>query len=64
MEKRLRALFDYQRFLQNDRLARMISEAEEASAELSDEDLELVSAAGDPSTNLSLRKGEGHDREL
>lgn len=48
VEKRLRALFEYQRFQRNSHLASLIEETEEKySHELSDDDLELVNAAGD-----------------
>lgn len=47
MENKLKSLFEYQRFAQNERLAAIIAESEEAnSAELSDDMLEYVSAAG------------------
>lgn len=53
MENKLKSLFEYQRFAQNERLAAIIAESEEAnSAELSDDMLEYVSAAG----ALSLEK--------
>ena len=49
MEKTLKKLFDYQRFEQNERLEKLIRETESRCAgELSDEELTLVSAAGDP----------------
>lgn len=48
MERILRTLFDYQRFADNERLAAVIGETEAASFEpLSDDDLELVNAAGE-----------------
>lgn len=48
MEKKLRQLFDYQKFQKNPRLEAMLSEAEgRYDSGLSDDDLELVSAAGD-----------------
>ncbi len=49
MEKKLKALFDFQRFAGDPRLSRLIEETEERSEkELSDDDLSLVSAAGEP----------------
>lgn len=47
--KKLARAFDFQRFQQNPRLAAITCEAESryAKAALSDDDLELVSAAGD-----------------
>ena len=48
MEQKLKRLFDYQRFQKNSRLDAMLAEAEERYAGgLTDEALELVSAAGD-----------------
>jgi len=48
MERRLKNLFDYQRFENNPRLARLIDETEQryVITAIDDEDLELVSAAG------------------
>ena len=49
MADKLKRLFDYQRFEGNSRLQKLIGETEARSgAELSDDQLELVSAAGDP----------------
>lgn len=48
MENKLKSLFEFQRFEQNKRLAKLISETEARQAvEISDDDLELVAAAGD-----------------
>lgn len=48
MEQKLKRLFDYQRFQKNSRLEAMLAEAEGRYAGgLTDETLELVSAAGD-----------------
>ena len=48
MEKKLKKLFDYQRFEQNTKLEKLIQETENRYAkELSEEDLSLVSAAGE-----------------
>ena len=60
LEKRLALLFDFQRFAQNRRLAALIAGAEARfSALLTDDDLEQVSAAGQPDErNL---KGERPD---
>ena len=49
MEQKLKRLFDYQRFQKNSRLDAMLAEAEGRYAEMDDEALELVSAAGDDS---------------
>ena len=48
MNKKLKMLFDYQRFEQNAKLEKLIQETESRYAkELSEEDLSLVSAAGE-----------------
>ena len=47
MEQKLKRLFDYQKFARNPRLDAMLSEAEgRYDHAVSDDDLELVSAAG------------------
>lgn len=47
MENKLKKLFDYQRFEQNEHLAKLIAETEtRQAAELSDDDLAFVAAAG------------------
>ena len=47
MERNVKRLFDYQKFARNPRLEAMLSEAEgRYDRGLSDDDLELVSAAG------------------
>lgn len=48
MENKLKKLFDYQHFENNSRLAELISETENRyAAELSDDELFMVSAAGE-----------------
>ena len=48
MDKKLKMLFDYQRFEKNQRLEELIRETESRYAkELSEEELSLVSAAGE-----------------
>ena len=47
VEAKLKLLFDFQKYENNSRLARMIEEAE-GYAELSDESLSFVNAAGEP----------------
>ena len=49
MEQKLKRLFDYQRFQKNSRLDAMLAEAEGRCAEVDEDALELVSAAGDDS---------------
>lgn len=46
MEKKLKRLFDYQRFERNEHLEKLISKTESRARELSDEDLSFVNAAG------------------
>ena len=49
MEKKLKSLFDFQKFEGNEELAKMIAETESRfNKALSDEDLLMVSAAGMP----------------
>lgn len=48
MEKKLKSLFEYQRFARNERLSALIAESEAAcSEELDDDMLFFVSAAGE-----------------
>ena len=47
MEEKIKVLFDCQRFFQNQRLEDMILDTEPRYHELGDDELELVSAAGD-----------------
>lgn len=63
MEEQLKKLFDFQRFEQNKRLAALIEGAEERYGHtLSDEDLECVSAAGEPDAQRA-QKGEDDGRK-
>ncbi|MBQ0037200.1 MAG: hypothetical protein KBS74_00850 [Clostridiales bacterium] len=49
MENKLKKLFDYQRFEKNEKLEKLIQETEiRYAVELSDDDLSLVNAAGEP----------------
>ena len=50
-EQALKKLFDYQRFEKNSRMEQMIKAAEDSGEELSDEELSLVSAAGEITTD-------------
>lgn len=60
MEKKLRALFDCQRFEKNVHLERLINETESRYAmELSDEDLDMLNAAGEPETAGLKKKADG-----
>ena len=48
MEKKLKSLFEYQRFEKNEKLEKLISQTESRfERELSEDDLFLVNAAGD-----------------
>lgn len=61
MEKELKKLFDYQRFEKNERLEKLIRETESRYAtELSDDDLSLVNAAGEPE-NIQVGGIAGHN---
>ena len=63
MENKLKKLFDYQRFEQNDKLEKLIHETESRYArELSDEDLSLVNAAGEPEAD-KIRGGSTPQKE-
>lgn len=64
MERRIKNIFDYQRFSSNLRLSAMIADVEQryaelSSSELSDDDLDFVNAAGD-----LYRSEEDQDDEL
>ena len=48
MEEKLKQLFEFQRFSPDKRLSRMIADVQLRYAQLSDEALELVAAAGEP----------------
>lgn len=62
MERALKELFDFQYIAQNKRLSALIAqtEARYSGNALSDSDLELVNAAGDP--NNQLNEDKNHDR--
>ena len=58
MENKLIKLFEYQKFEQNERLAKLIAETEaRQAAEISDDDLEMVAAAGEI-TEISTEEKE------
>ena len=50
MDKKLKSMFEYQKFAQNSRLSKLIADTENryTAHELSDDDLWLVNAAGVP----------------
>lgn len=61
MENKLKALFDFQRFENNSKLAKIISETESRyAAELSDDDLFMVAAAGNPAQMRPDDENEKH----
>lgn len=61
MEKKLRYLFDYQKFQRNPRLDAMLAESEGRCAEVDEGALEQVSAAGDgPLTVHRTVEGADH----
>lgn len=62
MEHTLKKLFDFQKFEGNSRLAAMLADTESRYAGLSDDDLEMVSAAGEHNP-LNPFKGEEPDDE-
>lgn len=58
-QKKLTALFDYQRFAGNERLQALIADTENRCLNaLSDDDLEWVSAAGEPSELREKKDGQ------
>ena len=57
MEQKIKTLFDYQRFENNPRLGKLIAETESRYAvELSDEELFMVAAAGEPEDGEERKK--------
>ncbi len=57
MENKLKSLFDYQRFKGNEKLERLIVETESRYCkELSDDEMALVSAAGEPFVEMAARE--------
>ena len=59
MENKLKKLFDYQRFEKNEKLEKLIQETENGyAAELSDEDLSFVNAAGEPMCSTAIGIGK------
>ena len=66
MENKLRRVFEYQKFAANSRLGAMIAETERRYQALNDDDLFLVSAAGetDIMNDISENKDEYRDRNI
>ena len=50
MEQKLKNLFDFQKFEQNQKLSKIIEKAESEGVMLSDEELSFVNAAGEQPT--------------
>lgn len=61
MEKILRNLFDYQRYQRNANLDKLIEDTRSRYSLLSDDDLELVSAAGDIYADPTRKPPENHE---
>lgn len=62
MENKLNKLFDYQRFEGNKRLEKLIAETEARyAAQLSDDDLSFVCAAGEAEAGGLLNNAAGSD---
>lgn len=65
MEKKLKQLFDFQRFEKNQKLDKMIQETENYySKELSDKELSFVAAAGDWTEDGNVKKEIVKDNEI
>lgn len=61
VEKKLKKLFEYQKFEQNERITKFIAETKvHQTAEISDDDLEIVTAAGDMIAPNESDKDHGH----
>lgn len=63
MENKLKALFEFQRFSPNERLAKMIEETEQGVSQLDDDELSLVSAAGEICLGQGLPEKEKQPEE-
>ncbi len=62
MDKKLKALFDYQKFKGNKKLERLIVETESRySRELSDDEISIVSAAGEPLAKMTESEDNDDD---
>lgn len=65
MENKLKKLFDYQRFEQNEHLAKLIAETEtRQAAEVSDDDLAFVAAAGNIFEQNNNEKNEPEEFKI
>ena len=63
MEKLLTNLFDFQRFERNPELQSMIAEVEQkyGVTEMTDDELDLLAAAGDPFSQEPIREDKDGD---
>jgi len=61
MERILKNLFDYQRYQPNAQLGKLIEETRSRYSLVSDDDLELVSAAGDIYAEAARKPPEEHE---
>lgn len=62
-ERKLKKLFDYQRFEQNDKLENLIRKSEMRYAKaLSDDALAMVSAAGEPELDATSNNNTTSDK--
>ncbi len=57
IENKLKKLFDYQKFESNSRVNNIIEDSLEIGMMLSDEDLSMVNAAGNPYVHQVEKKG-------
>ena len=66
MEKILKKIFDFQRFSPNKKLSKIISDVENRYHVLNDEELSLISAAGntDITNDLLEKKDEHTDKNI
>lgn len=59
MEKRIKEIFQFQRFSPDARLTQMIADVQMRYAQLSDDDLEMVAAAGERSVEQEVELDAG-----
>ena len=64
IEKKLSALFDYQKFEGNKELEAIINSNRNAVKELSDDDLDMVSAAGVVDSSLKTEETDENEIEI
>ena len=64
IERKLAALFDYQKFEGNKELESVINSTKNAVAKLSDDDLDMVSAAGVADSSLKTEETDENEFEI